>query len=62
MLGLPLTAPSAAGSYLLVLDVALPDGRSLAVAGVPPGLVRVTVEAAAATSADGSTGRDAPAR
>jgi hypothetical protein len=38
-----LTAPAAAGSYLLLFDVLLPDGRSLAAAGVPPGLVRVTV-------------------
>ena len=46
VLGLPLTAPAVAGTYLLVLDIVLPDGRSLAAAGVPPALVRVTVETA----------------
>jgi hypothetical protein len=48
-----LTAPAAEGRYLLLLDVLLPDGRSLAAAGAPPGLVRVTV-------GDGAAG-DAPA-
>jgi hypothetical protein len=50
---LPLETPSAAGSYLLVLDVVLPDGRSLAVSGVPPALVRVTVEAGPAPATNG---------
>jgi hypothetical protein len=49
-----LTAPVAAGSYLLLFDVLLPDGRSLASAGVPPGLLRVTVEASAAQAAPAS--------
>ncbi len=61
VLGLPLTAPEVAGTYLLVLDIALPDGRSLAVAGVPPALVRVVV--GTALSPAGDTGaRDAPAQ
>ena len=38
-----LTAPAAAGEYLLVLDVVDPTTGSLAAAGVPPGIVRVTV-------------------
>lgn len=40
------TAPAAAGEYLLMLDVVVPGLGSLASAGVPPALVRVTVEAA----------------
>ncbi len=39
----PLTAPSTPGGYLLVLDVVDPVVGSLAAAGVPPGIVRVTV-------------------
>ena len=39
----PLTAPSAPGGYLLVLDVVDPVVGSLAAAGVPPGIVGVTV-------------------
>ena len=39
----PLTAPSAPGWYLLVLDVGDPVVGSLAAAGVPPGIVAVTV-------------------
>lgn len=42
-LDLRLTAPAAAGEYLLVLDVVDPRTGSLAAAGVPPGIVRVTV-------------------
>jgi len=42
-LGMVLVAPEAEGQYLLLLDIRLADGRSLAAAGVPPGLVRVTV-------------------
>jgi hypothetical protein len=38
-----LTAPTAPGEYLLVLDVVDPVTGSLAAAGVPPGIVRVTV-------------------
>jgi len=38
-----LTAPTAPGEYLLVLDVVDPTTGSLAAAGVPPGIVRVTV-------------------
>jgi hypothetical protein len=38
-----LTAPNAPGEYLLVLDVIDPAIGSLAAAGVPPGIVRVTV-------------------
>jgi hypothetical protein len=43
-----LTAPTAPGDYLLILDVVLPKGTSLAGAGVPPGIVRVTVTGSAA--------------
>jgi hypothetical protein len=46
-----LTAPKAAGDYLLLLDVLVPDKGSLAIAGVPPKIVRVTVSGAAATPA-----------
>jgi hypothetical protein len=38
-----MTAPTGAGEYLLVLDVVDPKTGSLAAAGVPPGIVRVTV-------------------
>ncbi len=38
-----LTAPPVGGAYLLVLDVVNPKTGSLAAAGVPPGIVRVTV-------------------
>jgi hypothetical protein len=38
-----MTAPAAPGEYLLVLDVLDPKTGSLAAAGVPPGIVRVTV-------------------
>jgi hypothetical protein len=43
-----LSAPKAAGDYLLLIDVITPRSGSLAVAGVPPGIVRVTVSGAAA--------------
>ena len=43
-----LTAPKAVGDYLLLVDVITPRSGSLAVAGVPPGIVRVTVSGAAA--------------
>jgi hypothetical protein len=42
-LELILDAPATEGRYLLLFDVLLPDGRSLAAAGVAPGLLRVTV-------------------
>lgn len=38
-----MTTPEAGGEYLLVLDVVVPRTGSLAAAGVPPGIVRVTV-------------------
>ncbi len=38
-----MTSPAAGGEYLLVLDVVDPKTGSLAAAGVPPGIVRVTV-------------------
>jgi hypothetical protein len=44
-----LTTPKAAGDYLLLLDVITPDDGSLAGAGVPPGIVRITVSESAAT-------------
>ncbi len=40
---LPVVAPPIPGEYLLVLDVVDPVTGSLAAAGVPPGIVRVTV-------------------
>jgi hypothetical protein len=43
-----LTAPAAAGDYLLLVDVITPRSGSLAVAGVPPGIIRVTVSGASA--------------
>ena len=43
-----LAAPSAAGDYLVFIDVITPKSGSLAVAGVPPGIVRVTVSGASA--------------
>ena len=39
-------APPRPGQYLLMFDVLLPDGRSLAANGVPPGIMRVTITAA----------------
>jgi hypothetical protein len=41
---LRLDVPEAPGSYLVVLDVVLPDVGSLAAQGIEPALVRVTVE------------------
>jgi hypothetical protein len=46
-----LTAPTVAGDYLLLLDVLVPGRGSLAVAGVAPAIVRVTVRGSAATAA-----------
>jgi hypothetical protein len=43
-----LTAPAAAGDYLLLVDVITPKTGSLAVAGVPPGIIRVTVSGTSA--------------
>jgi hypothetical protein len=43
-----LTAPTVVGDYLLLVDVITPKSGSLAVAGVPPGLVRVTISGAPA--------------
>jgi hypothetical protein len=43
-----ITAPQAPGDYLLLVDVITPKSGSLAVAGVPPGIVRVTVSGASA--------------
>jgi hypothetical protein len=40
---IPLLAPVAPGEYLLVLDVVDPKTGSLAAAGVPPGIIRMTV-------------------
>ena len=45
-LNLALIAPAAPGDYLLLVDVLTPRFGSLAVAGVPPGIVRVTVSGA----------------
>jgi hypothetical protein len=47
---LTLSAPQAPGDYLVLLDVLTPRSGSLAAAGVAPGIVRVTVGAAAATA------------
>jgi hypothetical protein len=46
-----LTAPTAPGDYLLLLDVITPQGGSLAIAGVLPGLVRVNVTGSAGSTA-----------
>jgi len=43
---LDLTAPAVPGEYLVLIDVVVPGTGSLAVAGVPPALVRVTVSGA----------------
>jgi hypothetical protein len=42
---LALTAPAAAGDYLLMLDIVTPDEGSLVASGATPTLVRVTVTA-----------------
>ena len=46
-----LTAPATPGDYLLLIDVVVPRSGSLAAAGVPPAIVRVSVSGAAATPA-----------
>ena len=43
-----LTAPDLAGDYLLFIDVLTPKSGSLAAAGVPPGIVRISVSGATA--------------
>jgi hypothetical protein len=43
-----LAAPKTAGDYLLFVDVITPKSGSLAVAGVPPAIVRVSVSGASA--------------
>ena len=45
---LAVKAPTAPGSYLLLLDVVTPDGGSLVASGADPTLVRVTVVPAVA--------------
>jgi hypothetical protein len=49
--GLNLAAPAAPGDYLLLLDVVSPQAGSLAIAGAPPGLVRVNVSESAGSTA-----------
>ena len=44
--GLDLTAPPAAGDYLLLLDIVTPERGSLVASGADPTLIRVTVSAA----------------
>lgn len=46
-----LTAPKAPGDYLVLIDVLVPRTGSLALSGVSPAIVRVTVSPAAATPA-----------
>jgi hypothetical protein len=46
-----LTAPAAPGEYLILLDVLVPRTGSLALEGVSPAIIRVTVSGAAATAA-----------
>jgi hypothetical protein len=48
---LDLTAPATPGEYLVLIDVVVPGTGSLAVAGVPPALVRVTVSGASSPTA-----------
>ena len=48
---LDLTAPAVPGEYLVLIDVVVPGTGSLAVAGVPPALVRVTVSGASSSTA-----------
>ena len=48
---LALTAPKVPGEYLLLIDVVVPGTGSLAVAGVPPALVRVSVSGAPSQTA-----------
>jgi hypothetical protein len=48
---LGLTAPAIPGEYLVFVDVIIPGTGSLAVAGVPPALVRVSVSGAPSQAA-----------
>ena len=48
---LDLTAPVTPGEYLVLIDVVVPGTGSLAIAGVPPALVRVTVSGASSQTA-----------
>jgi hypothetical protein len=48
---LDLTAPLTPGEYLVLIDVLVPGTGSLAIAGVPPALVRVTVSGASSQTA-----------
>ena len=48
---LGLTAPAVPGEYLVLLDIIVPGAGSLAVAGVPPALVRVSVGGAPSQTA-----------
>jgi hypothetical protein len=53
--------PGTSSTLEMVLAAPATDGRSLAAAGVPPGLVRVTVGTGAAAPASPSPGTTAPA-
>ena len=46
-----LTPPTKAGNYLVLIDVLVPNAGSLAIAGVPPAIVRVTVSGVAVAPA-----------
>jgi hypothetical protein len=48
---LDLTAPVTPGEYLVLIDVVVPGTGSLAIAGVPPALVRVSVSGAPSQTA-----------
>jgi len=48
---LSLVAPKAPGEYLVFIDVLVPGIGSLAIAGIPPALVRVSVSGAASQPA-----------
>ena len=50
-LTLSLRAPTAPGDYLMILDVVTPRSGSLAAAGAPPGIVRISVSSGASTIA-----------
>jgi hypothetical protein len=48
---LDLTAPASPGEYLVLIDVVVPGTGSLAIAGVPPALIRVSVGGAPSQTA-----------
>jgi hypothetical protein len=48
---LDLTAPATPGEYLVLIDVIVPGTGSLAIAGVPPALIRVSVSGAPSQTA-----------